>query len=198
MLQENQWCHNVLRSAFDHFAFCHFYYEALTWYSVPGSSSRWICSPHQTPFRYTSLGCSAGKEVHTCHISGCFCFALLLFQPVSQPTLMQPMMEVVRAELYCVLSMMEYIKTKLQNRESKVGRCFPCWYKEALNSRARLSYPMTQESTNCTRNIRSDQPLNADACKPTTHRGKAVSTQLFKRPTCGRVLKLLTVCRSPE
>lgn len=44
---------------------------------------------------------------------------------------MQPMMEVVRAELYCVLSMMEYIKTKLQNRESEVGRCFPCWYKEA-------------------------------------------------------------------
>lgn len=28
---------------------------------------------------------------------------------------MQPMMEVVRAELYCVHSMMEYIKTKLQN-----------------------------------------------------------------------------------
>lgn len=37
---------------------------------------------------------------------------------------MQPMMEVVRAELYCVLSMMEYIKTKLQNRESEVGRRF--------------------------------------------------------------------------
>lgn len=30
-------------------------------------------------------------------------------------TLIQPTMEVVRAELYCVDSMMEYINTKLQN-----------------------------------------------------------------------------------
>lgn len=51
-----------------------------------------------------------------CHISDSSLLLLLPFQRVSRPTLMQPMMEVVRAELYCVHSMMEYIKTKLQNR----------------------------------------------------------------------------------
>lgn len=40
-----------------------------------------------------------------------------LLSAMSQPTLMQPTMEVVRAELYCVHSMMAYIKTKLQSRE---------------------------------------------------------------------------------
>lgn len=82
---------------------------------------------------------------------------------------MQPMIEVVSAELYCVHSMIEYIKTKLQNR-GRCGRCFPCWHKEAVNCQARLFYPMTQESTNCTRNIRSDQPVNADACQPINSR----------------------------
>lgn len=33
-------------------------------------------------------------------------------------------MEVVRAELYCVHSMMEYIRTKLQDREKRDGTLF--------------------------------------------------------------------------
>lgn len=79
-------------------------------------------------------------------------------------------------------------KATEQRESGEVRHRFPRRHKEAVNCRAGLFYPMTQESTNCIRNIRSDQPLNADACQP-TNSGKVVSVQLFERTTCGRVLK---------
>lgn len=74
--------------------------------------------------------------------------------------MIQPMMEVVNAELYCVHSRMEYIRTKLRDSERNQEGSGGDKTEQAAGWGGRL-YPMMQERTNCPVNIGSRHPLNA-------------------------------------
>jgi len=60
-------------------------------------------------------------------------------------------MEVVRAELYCVHSMMEYIKINLHSEE-ELEKSSNVEYYVGITQDGCRCYPMTQESTNCPTN----------------------------------------------